>query len=116
MGLFLYVMKYVAAYLLAALGGKAEPSSADVTSILKAAGADVDSDKLAALLKSMEGKSLDEILAAGRSKISSMAPAAGGGGGAAPAAAGGAAPAAAAKEPEPEEEEGDDDMGFSLFD
>merc|ERR1711918_14989 len=97
--------KYVAAYLLAALGGKATPSSGDVTSILKAAGADVDSDKLAALLKSMEGKSLDEILAAGRSKISSMAPASGGGG-AAPAAAGGAAPAAAAKEPEPEEEEG----------
>merc|ERR1719181_1836298 len=104
-------MKYVAAYLLAALGGKASPSAADVTSILKAAGADVDSEKLAALMKSLEGKSLAEVMEAGRKKISSMAPAAGAG--AAPAGGGGGA---AAKAPEPEEEEeGDDDMGFSLF-
>merc|ERR1719498_265997 len=104
-------MKYVAAYLLAALGGKASPSEGDVTSILKAAGADVDSARLSALFKSLEGKSLEEVLEAGRKKISSMAPA----GGAAPAAgAAAAAPAAAAaKAPE---EEADDDMGFSLFD
>merc|ERR1719152_672638 len=99
-------MKYVAAYLLATLGGKASPSSADVTAILKAAGADVDADRLGSLLKSLEGKSLEEVLEAGRKKIGAMAPA----GGAAPAAA----PAGAAAE-EPEEE-GDDDMGFSLFD
>merc|ERR1719352_1360362 len=98
-------MKYVAAYLLATLGGKASPSSADVTAILKAAGADVDADRLGSLLKSLEGKSLEEVLEAGRKKIGAMAPA----GGAAPAA-----PAAGAAE-EPEEE-GDDDMGFSLFD
>ena len=49
-------MKYVAAYLLATLGGKSSPSAADVTAILKAAGADVDTEKLNTLLKSMEGK------------------------------------------------------------
>jgi len=104
-------------HLLAALGGKASPSAADVTSILKAAGADVDSAKLADLMKSLEGKSLEEVIAAGRSKISSMAPAAGAGAAPAAAAAGGGGGAAAAKAPEPEEEEeGDDDMGFSLFD
>merc|ERR1719231_982978 len=107
-------MKYVAAYLLATLGGKDSPSAADVSAILKAAGADVDQGQLDNLMKAMAGKTVSEVLEAGRKKIGSMAPAAG----AAPAAGcgGGGGGAPAAKAPEPEEEEADDDMGFSLFD
>merc|ERR1719231_631158 len=101
-------MKYVAAYLLATLGGKDSPSAADVSAILKAAGADVDQGQLDNLMKAMAGKTVSEVLEAGRKKIGSMAPAAGGGGG------GGGGGAPAAKAPEPEEEEADDDMGFSL--
>merc|ERR1719164_319970 len=102
-------MKYVAAYLLATLGGKDSPSAADVSAILKAAGADVDQGQLDNLMKAMAGKTVSEVLEAGRKKIGSMAPAAG----AAPAAGGGGGGggggAPAAKAPEPEEEEADDD-------
>ena len=39
-------MRYVAAYLLAALGGNDSPSKADVTSILESVGLDIDDDRL----------------------------------------------------------------------
>ena len=39
-------MRYVAAYLLATLGGKANPSKADITKILDSVGLDVDDEKL----------------------------------------------------------------------
>ena len=38
-------MKYVAAYALLVLGGKAEPSSADVEKLLKEAGVKAESEK-----------------------------------------------------------------------
>lgn len=39
-------MRYVAAYLLAVLGGKANPSAEDVQKILESIGIDVEDDKL----------------------------------------------------------------------
>ena len=39
-------MRYVAAYLLATLGGKANPSKEDVQKILESVGLDVDDEKL----------------------------------------------------------------------
>lgn len=39
-------MRYVAAYLLATLGGKSNPSKGDVQSILESIGLDVDDEKL----------------------------------------------------------------------
>lgn len=39
-------MRYVAAYLLAALGGNDSPSKADVTNILESVGLDIDDDRL----------------------------------------------------------------------
>ena len=96
------------------------PPAQDISAILDAVGAQADDAKLGELLKSLEGKDIVDVLAAGRAKMATM-PAGGGGGGAAaaPAAAGGGggggdAPAAKAPEPEPEEEE--EDMGFDLFD
>lgn len=103
-------MKHVAAYLLAQLGGKADPSAKDVTDILSSVGIEADSEKLDALLGNLKGRDIVEVIAAGRTKMAAMP--SGGGGGAAPAAAaaaapsgGGAAPAEKAKEPEPEPEE-----------
>jgi len=109
-------MRYVAAALLAALGG-GEPSAANIKSILSSVGIEADAaaaDKVAAELA---GKNLEELIAEGSSKLGSMPSSGGGGGAAAPAAAAAAeaAPAAAAKKEESEEEE-DDDMGFGLFD
>ncbi|KAF8057862.1 RPP2D [Scenedesmus sp. PABB004] len=108
-------MRVISAVLLAVLGGKANPTAADVKSILGSVGVEADAADVERLLKELEGKDIAELIEAGRKKLQSVpsggavaaAPAAGG------AAAGGAAPAEAKKE-EPSEE--DEDMGFSLFD
>nr|ALS04977.1 60S acidic ribosomal protein P1 [Calanus sinicus] len=84
-----------------------------LTTILKAAGVDVEPYWPGLFAKALESCDLKTLITTVGSGVGS-APAAG----AAPAA-GGAAPAAEAapakKEEEPEEEE-DDDMGFGLFD
>ncbi|XP_073270719.1 large ribosomal subunit protein P2-like [Primulina huaijiensis] len=116
-------MKILAAYLLALLGGNANPSAKDLKKILNSVGAECDDDRINLLLSEVEGKDITELIAAGREKLSSV-PAGGGGSVAvaapAAAAAGGGAPAAAAEtkkeEKVEEKEESDDDMGFSLFD
>ena len=126
-------MRYVAAALLAALGG-GEPNAANIKKILRfiiyslfvteiifvplicsSVGVDADDEKVDLVVKELAGKNVEELLEEGKGKLGSMpaggaAPAA-----AAPAAGGAAAPAAEAKKEESEEEE-DDDMGFGLFD
>merc|ERR1712062_599386 len=108
------IMRYVAAALLAALGG-GEPSAANIKKILSSVGIDADDEKVNKMVSELAGKDIEELIKEGTEKLGSVpagaAPAAGG-----VAPAGDAAPAAAAaKEPEPESEE-DDDMGFGLFD
>uniref|UniRef100_A0A182JIT4 Large ribosomal subunit protein P2 n=1 Tax=Anopheles atroparvus TaxID=41427 RepID=A0A182JIT4_ANOAO len=112
-------MRYVAAYLLAVLGGNAAPSNADIEKILSSVGIEADGTRVSKVVNELKGKSIEELIASGREKLSSMP--AGGGAAAAPAAAGAAAGAAAApaaekKEEKKEESESeDDDMGFGLF-
>ncbi|CAK4077728.1 unnamed protein product [Aphanomyces euteiches] len=104
-------MRYVAAYLLVALA-KEDVTVDDVTKVLTTAGVEIDSERLNKLFEDVAGKSIDEIIAAGSSKLAKF-----GGGGAAPAAAaaGAAAPAAeAAKKDEPKEEEADLDLGGGM--
>lgn len=81
-------MRYVSAYLLAVLGGNENPTSANIQKILSSVGIEVDEERLNKVINELKGKSVEELIAQGREKLSSM-PA---GGGAAPAAAGGAAP------------------------
>lgn len=83
-------MRYVAAYLLAVLGGKENPANADIEKILSSVGIEVDGTRVTKVVNELKGKSIDELIAQGREKLSSMPV---GGGGAAPvaAAAGGAA-------------------------
>ncbi|KAH9502841.1 hypothetical protein Btru_074606 [Bulinus truncatus] len=117
-------MRYVAAYLLAVLGGKASPSSADIEKILSSVGIEAESDKINKIISELKGKNLEEVITAGSSKLASVP--SGGAVAAAPAggapAKGGAAPAAAPaadkKEDKKKEEseESEDDMGFGLFD
>uniref|UniRef100_A0A0K0DT67 Large ribosomal subunit protein P2 n=1 Tax=Strongyloides stercoralis TaxID=6248 RepID=A0A0K0DT67_STRER len=109
-------MKYLAAYLLAQLGGVAAPSSKNVEDILGSVGIDVDAEALKGVLKALEGKNIEEVIAEGSKKLASVPS-----GGAAPVAAAstGAADApapAAAKKEEKKEESEDEDMGFGLFD
>lgn len=108
-------MKYIAAYLLLTSAGNASPSAADIKQVLSSVGIEAEDDRIAALLKDLEGKNVDELVAEGTQKLASVptggaAPAAG-----AAAAAGGAA-AAAEEEPAAAEEESDEDMGMGLFD
>jgi len=111
-------MRYIAAYLLLQIGGNASPGAADIKKVLAAGGVDCDESRLSKLLSELKGKSIDELVATGSSKLSSVPSGGAVASGGAPAA-GGAAPAAAAEIEEKKEEpkeESDDDMGFGLFD
>ncbi|KAM9988700.1 hypothetical protein ACTFIY_004757 [Dictyostelium cf. discoideum] len=108
-----FKMKYLAAYLLASLSGNA--NAAQVTKILQSVGVEVDAARVESVCKELDGKDVQALIAAGKSKVGSVAAAA------APAAATSAAPAAAAAAPakkvvEEKKEESDDDMGMGLFD
>jgi large subunit ribosomal protein LP2 len=110
-------MKYVAAYLLAQLGGNESPSAADVKKILSSVGIDTDSKRLDALLSEVSGKSVEELIKSGSSKLASMPAGGAAAAGAAPAAAA-AAPAGGKKEEKApaKKEESEEEMGFGLFD
>merc|ERR1711917_204343 len=115
-------MRYVAAYLLAALGGNENPSTNDLKTILESVGVGYDEERASLVVNQCKGKSIAELIAAGSEKMASM-PAGGGGGGGAAAAASGGGDAPAAVEEKKEEKKvssdesgSDDDMGFGLFD
>ena len=92
-------MRHIAAYAMLVLGGKSEPSAADVEKVVKEAGATADKEKCTALCEALKGKEFHELVATGLKTLSSM------GGSAAAAPAGGAAKKEeAVKEEEPEEE------------
>merc|ERR1711911_128850 len=102
-------MRYVAAYLLAQLGGNDAPDAAAIKAILGSVGVDADEEKMNKVISELSGKAIADVLAEGKEKLASV-PSAGG------AAAGGAeeAPAAEAKKESSSEDE-DEDMGFGLF-
>lgn len=109
-------MRYVAAYMLAILGGNKAPSEGDIKKILSSVSVEYNEEQSKKVVSELSGKDLEELILKGSEKLATIPS----GGGAAPAAAAGAsgAPAAAEKEEEKkeEEEEEDEDMGFSLFD
>merc|ERR1712189_7144 len=115
-------MRYVAAYLLAALGGNNNITTDDIKTILESVGVGYDEERAEIVVNQCQGKSIAELIEAGSAKMASM-PAGGGGGGGAPAAAASgdaAAPDAVEEKKEEKKEESesgsDDDMGFGLFD
>ena len=98
-------MKYIAAYALLVLGGKAEPSAADLEKVLKEAGIKAEADHVAKLVDALKGKKLHELIAEGKKKMTVAAPSGG-------APAGGKADAKPVVEEKPKEEEAADvDMG-----
>ncbi|KAK4689130.1 large subunit ribosomal protein LP2, partial [Tremellales sp. Uapishka_1] len=114
-------MKLIAAYLLLQIGGNASPSAADIKALLEVVGIEAEEDRLSKLISELEGKDVNQLIAEGSAKLSSVpsgGSASSGGAAAAAPAAGGAAPADAPVEEKKEEakEESDDDMGFGLFD
>jgi len=111
-------MKYVAAYLLANLGGNKNPSADDLKKILSSVGIEGDNARIEAVIAELKGKKVDEVIAAGSEKLASVPS---GGAAAAPAAAAAApaaaaaAPAAAKKEEKKEESEDGVRAPFKTF-
>lgn len=113
-------MRYIAAYMLAVMGGKHSPNSNDIKHILSCVGIDVDDEKLQKVVKELRGKNLQELIAVGREKLATL-----------PSGGGETVPVTLPEVPviveekiEPKKEvkkeesssESDDDMGFGLFD
>ena len=61
-------MRYVAAYMLAALGSKGEPTAADVEKILGSVGVEVEADKVNKVVNELKGKQLEELIEEGEQK------------------------------------------------
>ncbi|KAL9560576.1 hypothetical protein PS6_000031 [Mucor atramentarius] len=101
-------MKYLAAYLLLNAGGKANPAAADIKSLLSSV-----EERVSSLISALAEKNVEELIAEGKEKMSSVPT---GGAVAASGAAAASTDAPAAEEKEEEKEESDDDMGFGLFD
>uniref|UniRef100_A0A060TGY2 ARAD1D34518p n=1 Tax=Blastobotrys adeninivorans TaxID=409370 RepID=A0A060TGY2_BLAAD len=108
-------MKYLAAYLLLTAGGNTAPTAADIKNVLSSVGIEVEDDRVEALLKELDGKDVNELIAEGTEKLASVPSGGAAPAGGAAAAAGGAAAAEEAAE-EKVEEESDEDMGMGLFD
>ena len=116
-------MRYVAAYLLAVLGGNTSPSAQDIKKILGSVGIDADDDKIAKVISELKGKDVNDVIAEGQTRLATVSF----GGGVAVAASGATASAAKEELKAPaqeekkeekaeEDEESDEDMGFGLFD
>ena len=54
-------MKHLAAYLLLSLAGNAEPSAADVSKVLAAAGVEGEADRLEKLIADLSGKDVNKV-------------------------------------------------------
>lgn len=65
-------MRYVAAYMLAAMSGKHHVTTADIENILGSVGVDCDHDKASKVVDSMHGKSVDELIAQGSQYLCSV--------------------------------------------
>lgn len=107
-------MKYLAAYALAWLSGTAHPTVEKLQAIIEAAGGEFDKDHAAKLVEDLKDKSLEEVVAQGTKKLSSVSL----GSGAASSA--GTATATKTEEPKKEEEkeekeEGDIEGAMDLF-
>jgi large subunit ribosomal protein LP2 len=106
-------MKYIAAYVLAVIGGDAHPNRGKIAAIISAGGIEPDNAIIDDLLAKVAGKNLADIVAAGSEKLSLVG--AGGVGGARAPVAEPEAPAADVKPPveeKKEEEEMDAPAGF----
>ncbi|XP_065055523.1 large ribosomal subunit protein P2-like [Rhopilema esculentum] len=113
-------MRYVAAYLLAVLGGNSSPSTNDIKHILGEVGVSFDDEQAKNVCSKLAGKDINELINLGKEKMASM-PAGGGAVASSGGAAAGAGDAGGKEEKKEEkkeesEEESDDDMGFGLFD
>ncbi|CAI5730667.1 unnamed protein product [Peronospora destructor] len=105
-------MRHVAALLLCVLGGNANPTVADLEKVIKSFGGEFDQEQAEKLIKELEGKNIEEVIKAGKTKLATVsvgaAPAAG-------ASTGGAAPVKMEEKAVEEEEEADIGDSMNMF-
>lgn len=65
-------MKHIAAYLLLQIGGNPSPSADDITKLLATVGIDPDTKQLDKLISELDSKSINDLIAEGSSKLSSV--------------------------------------------
>uniref|UniRef100_A0A3B4YHF6 Large ribosomal subunit protein P2 n=1 Tax=Seriola lalandi dorsalis TaxID=1841481 RepID=A0A3B4YHF6_SERLL len=65
-------MRYVAAYLLSALGGNENPEAKDIKKILESVGIEADDTRLDKVIAELKGKNVNEVITTGYSKLASM--------------------------------------------
>lgn len=58
-------MRYVAAYMLARLGGNASPKAQDIKKILSSVGIDADDASITKVISELNGKDIDELITSG---------------------------------------------------
>lgn len=58
-------MRYVASYLLAALGGNSNPSAKDIKKILDSVGIEADDERLNKVISELNGKNIEDVIAQG---------------------------------------------------
>lgn len=62
----IYRMRYVAAYLLAVLGGNDKPTDKDIKKILSSVGIDADADSINKVINELKGKAVEDVIKAGK--------------------------------------------------
>jgi large subunit ribosomal protein LP2 len=111
-------MRHVAAYILAVVGGNANPSEADLKKILNSVGVDIVDEQLAVVIAQLNGKNLFELMEQGQGLLAGM-PMGGGAASSGDAVAEAVEVVEAPKEEAKKEESSDSedsDMGMGLFD
>lgn len=58
-------MRYLAAYLLVTLGGKASPSAEDIERVLSSVGIDADRKKIDLVLNKLQGQDVQSLITEG---------------------------------------------------
>merc|ERR1712198_492147 len=65
-------MRYVAAYMLASLGGNASPSESDLKDILESVGVSFDQERASIVVAQLKGKDINTLIVEGSQKMASM--------------------------------------------
>jgi len=65
-------MKYLAAYVLLALGGNTSPDEAAISKLLSSVGIESESERVSKLVSELSGKNVWEVIEAGRAKLAQV--------------------------------------------
>ncbi|XP_019369278.1 PREDICTED: 60S acidic ribosomal protein P2-like [Gavialis gangeticus] len=65
-------MRYVAAYLLAVLGGNDSPTAKNIKKILNSVGIDADDERVNKVISELSGKDVDDVINSGKNSFKIM--------------------------------------------